>query len=485
MIKIPIPKIKIIRPDNVDYIRTDIVPQKLADYITDMNYVCAKNNNANIFQGREKEITQIFNSLQKTLKPNIILLGDTGVGKSAIIKSCVYRVLEGKCPKELISNHFIFWDIEKTLAVIGSENKKYANDISEVIKFLTSYSNLVVVIDEIHLMASSTLLIYYLSNLINLPNVKLIGMSSAKCFYDFFEYDKKALASVDIISIREPKPKKIYPMVNKFINFLETTHGVKISEEIVNYTISVSSAFYSELKNPGLTLNFIEKSMITAKEKMHSSVTKEDVNTNFNFNYELFNQMSNEDKKITAYHEAGHFIVSRMSKNIRNFKTTAMTIIPSEHFLGITLFEIEEEKQTSCDFDYYVDIIASDLAGRIAELILQEEDKTSKHTSGAAEDLKNATQIARDIVTEYGMIKDCGQNMTYFCNYDLSDLALLSDDRKKLIDEETQKLINLAYKRGKEILNDNINLLHLIAKALLENEVLDENDLESICNQVK
>ena len=116
---------------------------------------------------------------------------------------------------------------------------------------------------------------------------------------------------------------------------------------------------------------------------------------------------------------------------------------------------------------------------------MQKEDNTSKLTSGAALDLKNATQVARAIVTEYGMIESCGQNMTYFCNYDLSDFALLSDDRKKLIDQETQKLIDSAFSRAKDILEKNISLLHLIAKELLENEVLDEKDLDRICNQIK
>ena len=73
--------------------------------------------------------------------------------------------------------------------------------------------------------------------------------------------------------------------------------------------------------------------------------------------------------------------------------------------------------------------------------------------------------------------------MTVFCNYDLSDLALLSEERKQLIDEETQKLIDIAYKRAESILMENLELLDIIANALIENEVLDKKDLDTLCNQ--
>ena len=78
----------------------------------------------------------------------------------------------------------------------------------------------------------------------------------------------------------------------------------------------------------------------------------------------------------------------------------------------------------------------------------------------------------------------CLQNITFFCNYDLSDFALLSEERKKLIDTETQKIIEVAYVRAEKILTDNRKLLDIIAKALLENEVLDEKDLDRLCNQM-
>lgn len=481
-IRICIPRIRS-KPVATNYRTANVVPKKYQDMFGDMNNVLSKHD-TDVYRGREKEVHRIFNCLLKSINPNLIILGEHGVGKTAVVNSVVHHVTKRKCPKELRKHHFILWDIEKTLAKLSSEDTKIERNLEDFIDFLVSYDNLVVVIDQVHLVATSNLLMYYFSVLLRNSNVKVIGICTETEFYAYFANQTKLFSMVETITIAEPKSKEIYPMIYDYIKVLINRHKVFISEEMVNYIVSVSNAFSTMvISNPGLVLNYIEKSMIVAKRRKHSTVTKEDINSNFNFDYKLYNAMSDEDKKITAYHEAGHFIVSKMSENIKNYKTTAITIVPAENFLGVTLFEFEPEKQTSCDSDYFIDNIATDLAGRVAETILHGNTSKTKFTSGAYSDLKNATQTARDVITEYGMIESCGQHMTVFCNYDLSDLALLSEERKQLIDKETQKLIDIAYKRAESILMENRELLDAIANALIENEVLDEKDLDTLCNQ--
>ena len=478
-IRIRIPRIRS-KPVTTNYRTVNIVPDKYQDFFTDMNNQLSKNE-IDVYRGREREVHRVFDCLLKSINPNLIVLGEHGVGKTAVVNSVVHHVTKRNCPKELRKYHFIYWDIEKSLAKLTPDDTKISKIHEDFFNFLATYSNLVLVIDQVHLVTSSDLLMYYFSALLKNSNVKIIGVCTAIEFYSYFATQAKIFSMVETITISEPKSKEIYPMIYDYIKVLINRHKVFISEEMVNYIVSVSNAFSTTCtSNPGLTLNYIEKSMIVAKRRKHSAVLKEDINSNFNFDYKLYNSMSDEDKRITAYHEAGHFIVSKMSENIKNYKTTAITIVPAEKFLGVTLFEFEPEKQTSCDSDYFIDNIATDLAGRVAETILH--GNNSKLTSGAYSDLKNATQTARDIVTEYGMIDSVG-NMTVFCNYDLSDLALLSEERKQLIDEETQKLIDKAYKRAESILMKNRELLDAIANALIKNEVLDEKDLDSLCNQ--
>lgn len=137
----------------------------------------------------------------------------------------------------------------------------------------------------------------------------------------------------------------------------------------------------------------------------------------------------------------------------------------------------------SCDMEYYIDNIAVDLAGRAAESILQNSD-VKRYTSGASEDLISATNTARAIITQFGMLETLGENMAYLGNYDYRDFGLLSETSKEDINTETEKLVKEAMNRAKTILNENIVLLKTLANELLTNEVLDERDLDKICNDV-
>ena len=460
----------------------NVIPRKYSRYLIDMNSVFA--NSANMFGGRQKELKQIFSCLLKKTTPNVALLGPNGVGKTSIVQMLVFRIQNKKCPKELLNNHVIFLNIEKMIADLSiSGTDKIFKTISDTFDFISLYSNLIVLMDQVHLATASPFLLYRISCLLYIQHLKIIVTTTEEDFYDFFAYHNKLRTMFDIIQVEEPSDSKIYPMIKNYVNVLESIYKVKISEKMINYSISVCKMFDTEVSNPGRIINFIEKSMVVAHRKKHNLVTKNDINSNFNFDYELFSRMSEKEKRITAYHEAGHYIVLRKSENVRNLTPTAISIVPAEFFLGITVFKYEPENQTSLDSDYYVDMIATDLAGRVAETFLGEDNKKHKYTSGAHQDLKSATYTAREIVTEYGMIEECGINMTYFCNYDLLDIALLSEERKKLIDNATQKLINIAYSRSEEILLQNRKLLDSISEALLQNDVLDETQLDELCTK--
>lgn len=460
----------------VNQATANLVPYRFYPYLLDLNSVYSTADSS-VILGREKEIQRIFNCFLRTRKKNVVLLGEHGVGKTATLQKLVSKVIQGKCPKELKTYHFLYLDVQNILA--NMNKKKTSRKLEDIIDFITTYSNLVVVIDQVHLVQADYELSYYFSLLVKTQHVNILGLTTEEEFYDFFEYDLKTRTRLEVIPILEPKLKKVYPMIKKMVEGLEETYGITIKEELVKYIISVSTAFSTELCNPELTLDIVEKSMVYAKRKKQKEVTKQCINQNFNFNYELYNEMSEEDKLITAYHEAGHFVVNFLSENIRNQKTTAITIVPSEDFLGITLFEFEFEKQLSCNREYYVDNIAVDLAGRAAEEICH----TQGYTSGAISDLNHATNIARAIITEYGMIKECGENMAFLGNYDYADFSLLSDENKFQINQETKKLIEEAYERARKILQENKPLLDNVAKELLSNEVLDEKDLTRICKE--
>lgn len=478
--RLTIPRVEVKR---YKYSEIDLVPRKFDDFLTDMNYICASNK-TDFFHGREKEIERIFTAFMLTNCNNALLVGERGVGKKSIVQSAVNQVLKENCPRELEVLHFFSLNIEKIIAIVSSDDRRANKQVVQLFEYLSTEEDVILVIDQIHLMLQSSYLAYNLSNLLRMPNIRILGITTEEDLEDFWVLAPDLLTMVNIIPVQEPNLNKIYSMISEYIGILAQIHGIAISEDVIDYGISLSHIIPSEQCNPGKITHAIEKAMVIAKEKKHQSVTREDFNFNLNLDYEFFNSMSDEDKKITAYHETGHFLVTKMSENIRDIKTTAITIVPSEigDFLGVTLHTREMEKQISHNTDYLIDQIAYYLGGRVAEEILLGEE--AKPTTGASSDLIYATQTARAIVTEFGMIDSYGKNMTSFCNYDLSDLALLSEENKQMIARETHSLIEKAYDRAKAILTQNKELLELIAQKLIENQILDEKDLDSLCSQV-
>lgn len=467
--------------EKLDMSTLNVVPSSLSPYLIDLNPVVANSKSLSAIKGRDKEINRIYNCLLSGMKSKVVLLGEHGVGKTAIIQKIIYNIVVRKqCPKELRDVHFLYLDVD--LLVNEMITRKSIKKLKKIINFILKYSGIVLYIDDIHLVETTYVMSYYFSLLVKHPDIKIIGTTTEKEYFEYFQIDTKTRAHLETIYINEPNHKEICPMIQDVVKVLTAKYKVEISTRLINYVVNISDAFVTELCNPAIALEIIEKAMIVAKRKHRKEVTKKDINANFNFKYDMYRKMSAEDKKRIAYHETGHFLVNYLSENISNLKTSAITIVPAEDNLGITTFNFEYEKQINLSKDYFVDNIAVSLAGRVAENLLIGENSSNKYTSGASQDLMDATETARRIITEYGMIDDLGKNMTYFPTGDASDLFLLSEDIKNKIDAETTKLVQEAYSRAECLLKDNFVLLDRIANELLNNDVLDEIDLRQICN---
>lgn len=460
------------------------VPSKFFPYLIDLNPVYAKVNSS-VILGREKEINRLMNCLMRSKKANAVLLGEHGVGKTAILQKLVSQVIEGQCPKEMRAFHFIYLDVELIISELDKKDKKDMKKIKEMFVFLRSFTNLVVVIDKIHLIEADLVLANEFSTLVITPNAKIIGMSNYEEFYYFFEADTKTRSRLEIVDVLEPEKNQIYPMISKMVQNLEKTHRIRISERLIRYTIAVSMDFSVEICNPEYTLDIIEKAMIISKRRKEKEVSRYAIMHSLNLDFEMFKKTSQVDRELTAYHEAGHYIVGQMSTNIPNFKPTAISIVPADDmsFSGVTLFDYQLEKQAYADKNYYISLLAIDLAGREAEKLYFKDSE--RFTSGAASDLSSAKNMARKIVTMLGMT-DLGDNKTYLAvDSEATDLMFLSEDIRNQIDSEVKKLLNIASRKAEDILVKNRELLDRIAQELLVNMVLDEQDLLEICEAVK
>jgi cell division protease FtsH len=187
--------------------------------------------------------------------------------------------------------------------------------------------------------------------------------------------------------------------------------------------------------------------------------------------------LSDDDKKDTAYHEAGHVLVAAM--RLHSDPLHKVTIIPRGMALGVTMHLPEEDKHTVTK-DYLDTQLAVLMGGRCAEEIFM-----GRKTTGAGNDIVRATELARRMVCEFGM-SDMGP-LTYgkkeqevFLGRDLAQARDYSDDTARKIDAEVRKFVDAAYDSAYSILNSHHDIMHRMSAALLERETLDAAEIKLI-----
>jgi cell division protease FtsH len=190
--------------------------------------------------------------------------------------------------------------------------------------------------------------------------------------------------------------------------------------------------------------------------------------------------MSDQEKKMTAYHEAGHAIVGVVVPE--HDPVYKVTIIPRGRALGVTQF-LPEQDRYSLSKRRIESAISTLFGGRIAEEIIFGADAV---TTGASNDIERATELARNMVTKWGLSDRLGP-LTYtdesgevFLGRSVTQHKQVSDGTAHLIDEEVRKVIETNYQRAKTILETNIEKLHAMAEALVKYETIDDSQIKDI-----
>ena len=192
--------------------------------------------------------------------------------------------------------------------------------------------------------------------------------------------------------------------------------------------------------------------------------------------------MSEDEKKLTAYHEAGHAIVGL---NLEGHDPVyKVTIVPRGRALGVTMFLPEEDKY-SISKKKLIGQITSLFGGRVAEEIIFGKDAV---TTGASNDIERATEIARNMVTKWGLSEKLGP-LAYsddegevFLGRSVTQTKHMSDGTAKTIDEEVRKIIDQAYSVATDILKKHNKRLHNMADALMKYETIEDTQIADIMN---
>ena len=195
--------------------------------------------------------------------------------------------------------------------------------------------------------------------------------------------------------------------------------------------------------------------------------------------------MSEDEKKLTAYHESGHAIVGRLVPE--HDPVHKVTIIPRGRALGVTMF-LPEDDRYSNNKQRLESQICTLYGGRIAEELIFGKDMV---TTGASNDIERATEIAKNMVTKWGLSEKMGP-MSYsdedgevFLGKSVTQHKTMSDDTAKDIDNEIRLLVNNSYERATKMIKDNIDKLHAMTDALMTYETIDKDQIDDIMAGIK
>jgi cell division protease FtsH len=190
--------------------------------------------------------------------------------------------------------------------------------------------------------------------------------------------------------------------------------------------------------------------------------------------------MDEEERKNTAYHESGHALIGRLLPKLD--PVHKVTIIPRGGALGVTV-SLPEKDRYSVDKIRMLSTISMLFGGRIAEEVFM-----GQMTTGASNDFERATQIARDMVMRYGMTDSLGP-MVYaenegevFLGRSVTKTTNMSEDTMRKVDAEVRRIIDEQYDIARKLIEDNQDKMHAMAKALLEWETIDADQVDDIMN---
>ncbi len=455
-----------------------IIPEQLKSFVKVLNDDCKKNERSSIL-GREKECEIVWQTMQKKKKRNVILIGKPGVGKSSIVKRITQDIVNENCPESF--KNCIVLEVNVNASIAGTQYRGQAEErYQQLVDFLEKTENIILFIDEIHTILGAGAcregemdLANALKPILAGEKVRVIGATTTEEYEKYFSVDGALTRRFRTVEVKEPTSKQVYPMLKNAIADLSQYHGVKITKSMVEYSILIASCFENQVSNPDRTIDLIDLAMVTAKTQGKKFVDKEAVLKNFAIEFKKFEKMDPKVKKSTAYHEAGHYIIGKLSPYLTDCEGIAVSIMPAENYLGITVFDSLEDTITiSPSMEYYLDEIAFHLAGRVAE-----KKYSNSMNSGASSDLEVATKLAYNLVMKYGMMENFGKNRIYI---DTNNFIMTSEKVVNNVNEEIDRIIAKAYARAEQILKENQEYLTKLVNQLMKKGILTKKELDKI-----
>lgn len=447
------------------------VPQILATCVEIVNKKYEKGEEITIL-GRDNEIFKAFNIFSKKTKRNAVLVGEPGVGKTAIIEAITQEIVNETCPKEFIGYTVLSLDVNSMVA--GTKYRgEFETKVAVLKQFLEGTPNVILFVDEMHQMlgaggtSEGTVdLSGSLKPILSRDDVVFVGATTVNEYNNILSRDGAFKRRFEVIMVKEPKNNEVKEMIKAKLKKMEQYHGVKMPTNLMDYIILCSNCLSTDTCNPDKTLDLCDRSMAICKMSNKKKVTKTHINKVYEEYFKHHESIDKKEMASIAYHEIGHYIVTMLTKERKALEVTAISIIPTRDYLGVNKLEWKDNF-VSADKEYFEANIMSLLAGRVAQ-----HRVTKTIDSGASSDLKKAKEVAKEAIAEFGMDDEEYKNIY------LMDTDLFNEKLAEKIDEKANKLLKKVYEKTEKFIDEHWSEIDKMAKYLIKNKIVTSDELQ-------
>lgn len=452
-------------------------PYSFVDGYTEDNEIVAR-----------KDIMElIWTSFMRENNNNVFIVASSTADKTGIIRNLAYMLKQGTAPKEFAGKEIIEVDFMKIINAMSpidettcliDELKKVAKELAEDNIYegnIFYFKNFSIMMDDEDVEYRN---IYVFFELFKKANCNVI-CPLTKPAYDKFALNEELFRKIMFITITEPDKDESPELLRVHSRHISKYHGVLISTEMLKKAMLFAKALESTCTYTD-TKKLMDVSMVHARMKDEISVTIDDIRQFFAIKFEAYRKQSDEIKKLTAFHEAGHFVVSRFCENFKGIYVDLVSIIPSEYFGGVNMFEYDSSQVKSSGYHYYLEYLSISLAGRASEELF-----LGLISSGAEGDLQSATDVATEMVANLGL--DKGRRFYLFSPFRKKDNKtnfvvkgnenLKSEKSLNQTSEKVSQLMQEAYNLAIKILKEHEQYVNALASMLLAENIVSRDEI--------
>lgn len=430
----------------------------------------------------DKEMDKLYSILSYPRRNNIVIVGEEGVGKSALVEKLAYDVVHHNKKAEKLGFKKVY-RLKDTISctsltpdVLGKLSKQAENFYLK----LGMQDDYILSLEIFDVFSAGEIqsLLYVLKRLISITleqkNVRLIILLGKEAMNSLLFEDTTLLPErFTTMKIAPTKAIDVCSKLRNQVKYIKQNEDIKFSDYMLKFVVNVASCcFEDKVKEPGRTLNSIKEAISIAKRNNRSRVTKKDIYQVFNLDFDRFKKMNEESKRSTAYHECGHFLVLVNSDLMKTNDPISVSIVPRNYYLGVTTLE-NNGQYPSGNMEWIIDQVALDLGGRIGEKMY-----TGKESIGASSDLASATNLIYYALVDVGMGKNYAPNLAV-------PLSTMSERMKDDLYKEAQEIVQNAYKRAEKIIKDNKEALDEISELLVKKGIISAQEGLKIINKYK